>query len=190
MAVQFLIGMLGFATGVASEHYKVPGIPRYTDFIPTPDDVQSQAYQIFRDHLIEREGYRRDVYLDTLGYETVGIGHKVLPKDNLKLGDVISDARVNKLFEQDAFFAFNAGLSQAKEIGRLNAQMIAALASVNFQLGTNWRAEWPNTWNKIKTGTPTSIAGAIRAIESSKWAQQTPVRAQDFVSVLKQQYFG
>ena len=46
-----------------------------------------------------REGRRNDVYLDTLGKPTVGIGHLVVAADNLKVGDVISDARVSDLFQ-------------------------------------------------------------------------------------------
>ena len=45
-----------------------------------------------------REGRRNDVYLDTLNKPTVGIGHLVVPGDNLEVGDVITDAQVSAFF--------------------------------------------------------------------------------------------
>jgi lysozyme len=41
------------------------------------------------------------VYNDGYGFPTVGIGHKVKPEDDLKLGDTITKARSAELFYQD-----------------------------------------------------------------------------------------
>ena len=49
----------------------------------------------------EEGGRRRDVYIAPEGRPTVGVGHVVLPGDKLKVGDVISDARVDGLFKSD-----------------------------------------------------------------------------------------
>jgi GH24 family phage-related lysozyme (muramidase) len=38
------------------------------------------------------------VYKDSRGFLTVGIGHKVVSADKLKLGDEIDDARVDAFF--------------------------------------------------------------------------------------------
>ncbi|AWW75110.1 hypothetical protein CD351_11795 [Erythrobacter sp. KY5] len=51
--------------------------------------------------MIEEEGVRYDVYRDVAGYPTVGVGHLVLPKDKLKVGDMISHERAITLLEQD-----------------------------------------------------------------------------------------
>lgn len=192
--VDMVIGVLsglfgGMIAGAASEHYDLP-TPRYTDFIPTPETVEQQAFNMFREHIIEREGYRNEVYLDSLGKPTVGIGHLVLPRDNLKVGDVISDTRVEQLFQADSKKAFNAALSQAKELGQVTPLMIAGLASVNFQLGTGWTGKFPNTWKKLKTGTPVNVASAIRGLRSSLWAKQTPKRVNDFINVIEETYFA
>lgn len=52
-------------------------------------------------YLIQREGVRNDVYKDSKGFLTVGIGHLVQHADGLKFGDVISDDRIMQLFESD-----------------------------------------------------------------------------------------
>lgn len=49
--------------------------------------------------LKNEEGVKLTVYKDSAGYLTVGCGHKVLPEDNLKLGDTITQA------QSDAFLA-------------------------------------------------------------------------------------
>lgn len=54
-----------------------------------------------KEQLTREEGERLVVYLDSLGILTVGIGHKVLPRDNLKLGDRITPEREHALFEAD-----------------------------------------------------------------------------------------
>ena len=55
----------------------------------------------FKQALIEEEGVRYTVYRDVAGYPTVGVGHLVLPQDNLRVGDRISDEQVLKFLDQD-----------------------------------------------------------------------------------------
>lgn len=47
------------------------------------------------------EGKRNKVYADTNGYATVGYGHLVLKKDNLKIGDVITDEKIDEFLLLD-----------------------------------------------------------------------------------------
>ena len=50
------------------------------------------------------EGVKTDIYLDHLGYKTVGIGHLILdtdPEYDMEVGEVISEERVDELFEYD-----------------------------------------------------------------------------------------
>ena len=51
--------------------------------------------------MIEEEGVRYDVYRDVAGYPTVGVGHLVLPEDQLKVGDTITHKRAVELLEAD-----------------------------------------------------------------------------------------
>lgn len=47
------------------------------------------------------EGKSNKVYPDTNGFATVGYGHLVRPKDNLKIGDEISDELIDKFLLED-----------------------------------------------------------------------------------------
>lgn len=134
------------------------------------------------DHLKLREGVRTKVYKDSLGKPTVGVGHLVLPEDNLKVGDVISDELVNQFLAHDSLKAYKAAIEQAEEVGLgKNKAFINALTSVNFQLGTGWTKKFPNTWLLIDRG---KYAEAAEAIKDSKWYFQTPTRVRDFEKAL------
>ena len=129
-----------------------------------------------------REGRRNDVYLDTLNKPTVGIGHLVVPGDNLEVGDVITDAQVSAFLQKDGAASLSAARSQAAEAGITDTAFLPYLASVNFQLGTAWTGTFPNTWRMIVDG---HYEDAAKALDGTKWAQQTPVRVKDFQGALR-----
>jgi lysozyme len=136
----------------------------------------------FEQLMILREGKRNTVYLDSLGKPTVGIGHLVLPEDNLRVGDQIDDARVDAFFQKDGAAALAAARTEAAQAGITSSAFIPYLASVNFQLGTKWTATFPNTWKMIVNGQYTAAANALNGTE---WADQTPVRVKDFQDALR-----
>ncbi|MEE4205173.1 MAG: lysozyme [Erythrobacter sp.] len=51
--------------------------------------------------LVEEEGVRTRVYRDVAGYPTVGVGHLVLPEDNLRPGQRIGYDRAMRLLDAD-----------------------------------------------------------------------------------------
>lgn len=137
---------------------------------------------IWNEHAILREGEVLKVYLDTRKKPTVGIGHLVLKKDNLSLGDTITKEQSRKFFEQDSDIAIKAALIQAKEIGITSDWFIAALISVNFQLGTGWTKKFFTTYPAIVSH---DFDKAIANLKRSLWNKQTPVRVNDFIEALE-----
>lgn len=153
---------------------------------PVPQsNIDSAAKAIAKRDLEISEGRRRDVYLDHLGFPTVGIGHKVLASDGLRVGDVITEQKIDDLFEVDIQKAFVAARQQAIELGKYTPSFLSALVEVNFQLGTNWKTKFANTYNLLKTG---NAQQAIRNLQQSLWAQQTPKRVANFVGAIKEAY--
>jgi GH24 family phage-related lysozyme (muramidase) len=132
--------------------------------------------------LRKREGVIRKVYLDSRRKPTVGIGHLVTPEDNLKVGDEITDAQVSAFFKKDSAKALSAARSQASRAGIGDANFIVYLASVNFQLGTNWYTIHKKTWQLIMDG---KYEEAAVEAGKSAWAKQTPVRVKDFQGALR-----
>jgi GH24 family phage-related lysozyme (muramidase) len=179
IAIGALLTMAGFL--VAKETAKKYG--PFQMFGPqTKESVEKAAFQRAKALVIEEEGYRTKAYLDTRGILTVGIGHKVLPGDNIKLGQEISRERVEALFSSDIAGAFEAAKRQALELNKYTPEMIAALTSVNFQLGTNWTKVFYNTWAHIKKG---NVETAVNNLKKSDWYKQTPKRVVFFIDVLE-----
>jgi lysozyme len=143
---------------------------------------QQQEDAAFERLMILREGKVNTVYLDSRRKPTVGIGHLVLPEDNLSIGDQIDDARVDAFFQSDGAAALAAARTEAAQAGITSSAFIPYLASVNFQLGTKWTATFPNTWKMIVTG---QYAAAANALDGTEWANQTPVRVKDFQDALR-----
>lgn len=144
--------------------------------------TEQRALNIAKNKLRVSEGDKLYVYLDTRGIPTAGIGHKVLSSDNLRVGDKITAAQRDAWFAADAQKAFNAALSQARDLGRYTPEFIAALTEVNFQLGTGWTKEFANTYNLLRQG---NWQQAISNLKISAWAKQTPVRVANFVSEIQ-----
>jgi GH24 family phage-related lysozyme (muramidase) len=142
----------------------------------------ADPYTVFTEHARVREGYSTTVYADSLGKPTVGIGHLVLPEDGLRIGDVISHERVMEFWHKDSAAAFGAAMHQTEDAGICNPCFIAALASVNFQMGTGWRKKFPVTWSLIMEG---KYDEAADELEGSLWNRQTPVRVRDFQAALR-----
>ena len=85
------------------------------------------------DFLKEGEGVRKDVYKDSAGYDTVGVGHKVLPIDGLKFGDKITDKKVDEFLTSDSQKAAAAVISTIT--APLNQAQFDALVSLVFNIG-------------------------------------------------------
>lgn len=112
---------------------------------------------------------------------TVGIGHLIMPEDNLKKGDEISDERIELLFELDTASALSVSLEHWLDIGVFTAPFLAALISANFQLG--------DFSYKFKKSYPLLISGkyeqVIENLHNSIWMKQTPVRVNDFITAIR-----
>ena len=97
---------LGAFTGPPPQKPRPKPAAAVTKPIPPAKDVRMPAALMsssdeFKQALIEEEGVRYTVYRDVAGYPTVGVGHLVLPQDNLRVGDRISDQQVLDFLDQD-----------------------------------------------------------------------------------------
>lgn len=143
-----------------------------------PSDQDREQVQVaFRNLMILREGCVYHVYPDSRGLPTVGIGHLVVPADHLSLGDHVDEPTVDALFAKDSAGALNAAWAQMEKAGITSLAFVPVLASVNFQMGSNWITKFPKTWAMICNGEYTAAA---HALEGTPWQKQTPVRVADF----------
>lgn len=138
----------------------------------------------FLDHLKLREGWRTEVYLDSRGLPTVGLGHLLssAEKEQYPVGASVPVDLLNTWAAQDAQKAYDAATSQAATLGVSSQSFIIALASVNFQLGTAWNTKFKKTWSYMTQG---EWEKAALEAQDSAWYAQTPVRVQDFQAALR-----
>ena len=158
------------------------------------------ASEDFLKHLKEREGVRNESYKDSLGKLTGGVGHLLTPEEQ-KLypeGTKIPQEVVDKWLEQDLAKAQAAAKKQTDAMRRqgraVDPRFEESLISVNFQLGENWTQKFPTAWKNLQSG---DYQGAISQIQfadptnkpgmKSKWAEQTPVRVDDFTKAIQAQ---
>jgi GH24 family phage-related lysozyme (muramidase) len=141
----------------------------------------SGAWATFQGLLKLREGCRLIAYLDSKGRLTVGIGHLVLPIDGIRLGDTITQARVDTLFQKDAASALLSAMSLCKQAGIASQNFLPFMASVCFQLGDEWPKKFPSMWALVVKG---DYAGAALDAGTTAWAKETPVRVADWQGAL------
>ncbi|KWV93278.1 lysozyme [Erythrobacter sp. YT30] len=103
--------------------------------------------------MIEEEGVRYDVYRDVAGFPTVGVGHLVLPADNLKVGDTITHQRAMQLLEDDLAKA-ERGVRDLVGDLKVNQHEFDALVDLVFNVGvgTVSEEESPRLNAAIKAG--------------------------------------
>jgi len=162
-----------------------PAVPPKAPDAPMKLPLDMSGFAQFQ-HLMEaREGVRYVVYEDSLGKPTVGIGHLVLPRDSLKVGDKVTPQQVAAFFALDGMAAWLAAGRQMAAAGISTTKapdFQVWLASVNYQLGVVWNTKFPNTWELIVDG---KYDEAADALTNTAWNKETPVRVADFQKALR-----
>ena len=124
------------------------------------------------------EGLVLHAYQDHLKFWTIGYGRLI----DKRRGGGISQAEAEFLLEND----INGKLSELKRrltwFDKLNDARKAVLLNMCFQLGIAGLMGFKNTLAKIEAG---DYAGAASNMLKSKWAQQTPRRAQEMAKQMK-----
>lgn len=158
---------------------------KHFNYPQTVQQVDSEAVQIAKALLKMREGSSLIVYPDPVkgaAFPTVGIGHLVTAQDKLKIGDKISAEKENEFFEIDIQKSLNTSKANAVELDMYSPKFLAALISVNFQLGS-FKSKFPNSYQRLKSK---KFDETIAALKQSDWFQQTPKRVNDFISAIEE----
>ena len=151
-------------------------------------------------HMKLREGYKNEVYLDTLDKPTCGIGHLLTAseREDYPVGTEVDDYKIKEWYMEDITKALNAAEKQAKIVGIDTDNFKIALTSVNYQLGTSWTTKFPSAWKALcfkdyDEAINQLMYADVKTKRHSRWYKQTPVRVEDFVSeikIIKEKYNG
>tara|TARA_R110000868_G_scaffold65399_7_gene195674 strand:+ start:8469 stop:8948 length:480 start_codon:yes stop_codon:yes gene_type:complete len=144
-------------------------------------------------HMKLREGYKKEVYLDTLGKPTCGIGHLLTAseKEDYPIGTEVDDYIVKEWYLKDITIAMEAANKQASVLSTESDNMKIALVSVNYQLGRNWTKKFPSAWKflchkEYDRAIDEIMYADKKAGRHSRWYKQTPVRVEDFVKAINE----
>jgi lysozyme len=123
------------------------------------------------------EGVEMAIYLDHLGYKTVGIGHLILdsdPEHGMEVGDVVSEERVDELFEQDLSIVLADCEKAFPNWDNYNDVVQEVLINMMFNLGMTRLLKFKKFIAAIDSG---DWKEAGIQMEDSKWWGQVGPRA-------------
>ena len=138
-------------------------------------------YDDLKARIKEHEGFRDQVYKDSLGFATIGYGHLVLDTDHFIEGQSYPKEHLEKVFDGD----FDTACSNANQLIKdlpLHHQAKCVIIEMVFQLGIGGVSKFKNMWRALKKN---DYQIASEEMLDSKWAKQTPKRAEELSSVMK-----
>jgi lysozyme len=124
------------------------------------------------DQLRRHEGEVLHAYQDHLGYWTIGIGRLI---DKRKGGGITRD-EAEYLLNNDVDTRLSDLQSRLPWFKNLSDPRKAVLLNMSFQLGIPGLMKFTRTLNLVASG---NYSEAASAMLESKWATQTPNRAQE-----------
>ena len=138
-------------------------------------------YDDLKARIKEHEGYRDQVYKDSLGFATIGYGHLVLPTDPYEEGVTYNKEDLEKVFDGD----FDTACSNANQLIKdlpLHHQAKCVIIEMVFQLGIGGVSKFKNMWKALGEG---DYQTASEEMLDSRWAKQTPKRAEELSVLMK-----
>jgi lysozyme len=128
----------------------------------------------------KHEGYRNKVYLDTLGKRTVGVGHLCV-EDFWEDDKEYEEKFLMEILEKDLQGAIKGAKDLMAENGCMDMDEVAEeiIIEMVFQLGKTGVSKFRNMWKHLSA---LEYASAASEMLDSRWAKQTPNRAQNMSS--------
>jgi len=131
------------------------------------------------------EGVRTQMYLDSLGKATIGIGHLIQPheRERYSEGVEISMEEVEELFDIDLNrAAAGADLLIDECVGHDLPQPVSeVILEMVFQLGTNGVRKFRNMWKAMREK---RWKDAATEMKDSRWHKQTTKRCESLAEIV------
>tara|TARA_R100000231_G_scaffold19271_1_gene19194 strand:+ start:276 stop:710 length:435 start_codon:yes stop_codon:yes gene_type:complete len=138
-------------------------------------------YTELMNRIKKHEGFVPKVYKDSLGYATIGYGHLVRPDEQWEEGKEYSKEELEHVFKND----FNNAVDQATGLMNgisLDDKAREVIIEMVFQLGVGGVGKFKKMWEALRNG---DYAEASVQMLDSRWAKQTPNRAESLSSVMR-----
>ena len=124
----------------------------------------------------KHEGYRNKVYLDTLNKRTVGVGHLCV-EDFWEDGKEYDEDFLMGILEKDLQSAIDQADDMCKNLTISDDAKIIIIEMI-FQLGGTGVSKFRKMWQALQQDPPDYAEASVQMLDS-RWAKQTPNRAQE-----------
>ena len=128
------------------------------------------------------EGYRNKVYLDTLGKKTVGGGHLCV-EDFWEDDKEYEEDFLMGILEKDLQSAIDQADDMCKDL-KISSDAKILIIEMIFQLGGNGVSKFRKMWQALQQDPPDYAEASVQMLDS-RWAKQTPNRAQEMANHMK-----
>lgn len=149
-----------------------------------PQSTAAATDSYAKDIIKASESLRLEVYLDTKGLPTVGYGHLIdagSPFKDLKVGDKITKAQADKLFDED--YEYHKKFAEKiPGYDKASPEQKAALIDLTFNMGPAWADGFPAFRKAFAAG---DYETAGNELINSQWYGQVGRRANPIVSLIK-----
>lgn len=150
------------------------------------DDLKSQI----RDDLIRHEGVVLEVYLDSEGLKTIGIGHLVTKSDpewTWPTGTEISEERAFTAFGDDLQSAIEDTEATIDDLYSHPDNVVRVLVNMMFNLGKTRFRKFKKMLHAIRE---CDYATAAEEMVDSKWYHQVGRRSKELVRLMEWSVYG
>ena len=130
----------------------------------------------------KHEGYRNKVYLDTLGKRTVGVGHLCV-EDFWEDDKEYEESFLMEILEKDLQSAIDQADDKCKDL-KISDDAKIIIIEMIFQLGGNGVSKFRKMWQALQQDPPDYAEASVQMLDS-RWAKQTPNRANEMADHMK-----
>ena len=150
--------------------------------------MQKETFDKLLASVKKHEGYRNKVYLDTLGKRTVGVGHLCV-EDFWEDDKEYEEKFLMTILEHDLQTAIKSAedlINNCPSGGKANISDDAKILIIEmvFQLGGNGVSKFRKMWQALQQDPPDYAEASVQMLDS-RWAKQTPNRANEMADHMK-----
>ena len=139
--------------------------------------------EVLKKRIMDHEGFRNTVYLDSLKKSTIGYGHLVTKKDNFIEGVEYKEKDLRQLFYQD-FEKAETGADQIiGHISELHPEAKNIIIEMVFQLGTMGVRKFSKMLLALEEK---NYHEAHLQMLDSRWRKQTKTRCESLAKIMKE----
>jgi len=144
--------------------------------------MKKETFDKLLESVKKHEGYRNKVYLDTLGKRTVGVGHLCV-EDFWEDEKEYEEKFLMTILEHDLQTAIKSAEKLCEGL-KISDDAKILIIEMIFQLGGNGVSKFRKMWQALQQDPPDYAEASVQMLDS-RWAKQTPNRANEMADHMK-----